>query len=61
LLLSCLFPDQKEYCVNLYFLGPNKLIANIYHELEIETTRSEVAHLMDELFRTESELFYAFP
>ena len=61
LLLSYLFPDQKEYCVNLYFLGPNKLIANIYHELEIETTRSEVAHLMDELFRTESELFYAFP
>jgi ATP-dependent helicase/nuclease subunit A len=61
LLLSYLFPGQKEYCVNLYFLEQDKLIPKIYHELEIEATRAEVAQLMNELFRMESELFYAFP
>ncbi len=61
LLLSYLFPQQKEFPINLYFLEPNKLVHKVYQVLQIETTRTEVNRLMEDLFSLESELFYSFP
>ena len=61
LLLSYLFPKQKEFPVNLYFLEPDKMVRKVYQLLQIEATRAEVNKLMEDLFLLENELFYTFP
>ena len=61
LLLSYLFPKQKEFPVNLYFLEPDKMVHKVYQLLQIEATRTEVNKLMEDIFLLENELFYTFP
>jgi ATP-dependent exoDNAse (exonuclease V) beta subunit len=61
LLLSYLFPKQKEFPVNLYFLEPDKMVRKVYQLLQIEATRAEVNKLMENLFLLENKLFYTFP
>lgn len=57
LLLAALYPQQKNYPVSLFFLEPQKIVRREYSLLEIESSRSEINKLLNELFQYEKSIF----
>ena len=49
LLLSGVFPDQKEYPVNLYFTKPDEIYKKIYSPDEIKDIKIRVKKIINEL------------
>jgi len=57
LLLSALYPQQKNYPISLFFLEPQKIVRREYSLLEIESSRSEITDLLNRLFQYEKSIF----